>query len=274
MSQLNLFSEYNESTTKRRRSKNEEYETFLEKFKPKLTTDDCYTPAPVYDAVLYWVKKNCDIDGCNIVRPFYPGGDYEAFRYGDHDVVVDNPPFSIITKIVQYYMMHGIRFFLFAPDLTVFYTGQFCTSIVCGINMVYENGAKVSTSFVSNLFGDIAIMSAPDLFDCVMAAQKQDNVPALPKYIYPSNVLRSTDVKKLSARGITFVVQKQECQFITKLDSQRLRKKRVFGGGYLISDRAAADRAAADRAERVEVIEWDLSERERGIIDKELNQNL
>lgn len=34
----------------------EGYEEFVEKFKPKLTTDDCYTPAKVYDAVLSFVR--------------------------------------------------------------------------------------------------------------------------------------------------------------------------------------------------------------------------
>ena len=30
----------------------EEYAAFVEKFKPKKTTDDCYTPPAVYEAVL------------------------------------------------------------------------------------------------------------------------------------------------------------------------------------------------------------------------------
>lgn len=29
-----------------------EYSDFLDKFKPKKTTDDCYTPAPVYETVI------------------------------------------------------------------------------------------------------------------------------------------------------------------------------------------------------------------------------
>ena len=33
----------------------ENYAAFTEKFKPKLTTDDCYTPEPVYEAVADWV---------------------------------------------------------------------------------------------------------------------------------------------------------------------------------------------------------------------------
>ena len=30
---------------------NAEYDAFVEKFKPKKTTDDCYTPPLVYDAI-------------------------------------------------------------------------------------------------------------------------------------------------------------------------------------------------------------------------------
>ena len=31
--------------------KSKTYEEFVEKFKPKLTTDDCYTPPLIYDTV-------------------------------------------------------------------------------------------------------------------------------------------------------------------------------------------------------------------------------
>lgn len=33
----------------------EEYQAFVDKFKPKRTTDDCITPDNVYEAVLAWV---------------------------------------------------------------------------------------------------------------------------------------------------------------------------------------------------------------------------
>lgn len=33
---------------------NAEYEAFVDKFKPKLTTDDCYTPPEVYEVVKNW----------------------------------------------------------------------------------------------------------------------------------------------------------------------------------------------------------------------------
>lgn len=35
--------------------KGETYEQFVEKFKPKKTTDDCYTPPLIYDGVADWV---------------------------------------------------------------------------------------------------------------------------------------------------------------------------------------------------------------------------
>ena len=54
--------------------KSKTYEEFVEKFKPKKTTDDCYTPPAVYEAVKDWAVKEYDIEGKEIVRPFYPGG--------------------------------------------------------------------------------------------------------------------------------------------------------------------------------------------------------
>lgn len=54
--------------------KSKTYEEFLEKFKPKKTTDDCYTPPLVYDAVKDWACAEYDIDPEKIVRPFWPGG--------------------------------------------------------------------------------------------------------------------------------------------------------------------------------------------------------
>ena len=70
-----------------------DYEGFTEKFKPKKTTDDCYTPPAIYEAVLGWLKSQEYISDDNeIIRPFYPGNDYQAFDYADGCVVVDNPP--------------------------------------------------------------------------------------------------------------------------------------------------------------------------------------
>ena len=100
----------------------EDYDAFVAKFKkdaPK-TTDDCYTPQPVYEAVLSWLGERVNLDGRSIVCPFYPGGDYKNEEYPENCVVVDNPPFSILAEIVRFYVAAGIPFFLFAPSLTLF----------------------------------------------------------------------------------------------------------------------------------------------------------
>lgn len=94
------------------------YKIFVDKFKPKKTTDDCYTPEPVFNAVLDWVVKEYGIDREKIIRPFWPGCDYTEFDYPEDATVVDNPPFSIITKICRDYQTAGVKFFLFSPYLT------------------------------------------------------------------------------------------------------------------------------------------------------------
>ena len=59
-----------------------DYEGFLDKFEPKKTTDDCYTPPAVYQAVKDWVLKEYAVDpSAPIIRPFVPGGDFEKCEY-------------------------------------------------------------------------------------------------------------------------------------------------------------------------------------------------
>ena len=266
-----------------------DYDGFVEKFKPKKTTDDCYTPPAVYDAILGWLRENANIEGREIVRPFYPGGDFEQYEYPEGCIVVDNPPFSIITKICRWYMAHKIDFFLFAPHLTLFSARNIeWTCIVTLASIIYENGANVSTDFVSTLFGDIRIMTAPELRRRIVAAckqAKQDKLQ-LPKYKYPNNVTSAALLGKI-APYVEFVVRASECQFISRLDSQNGRSN-IFGGGVILSDAKAAEKAAAEKAaaekaaaekaaaekaaaekaaaaERDAVV-WNLSPREKNII--------
>lgn len=116
---LNLFGEDVQDPTLRTvKGKLNDYEGFTEKFKPKKTTDDCYTPPLVYDAIRRWIGDNLmKLDGVEVVRPFYPGGDYERFDYPEGCLVLDNPPFSILSRIRRFYHLKGIRYFLFAPRL-------------------------------------------------------------------------------------------------------------------------------------------------------------
>lgn len=258
---------------KRKREKGlfDDYEGFVEKFKVKKTTDDCYTPPAVYNEVLAWVRENCDLEGARIVRPFYPGGDYELEDYQPGDVVVDNPPFSIITKIVQWYQKRGIRFFLFGPHLTIFQAGRYCTSIVANAGITYENGATVKTSFVSNMFGDWGIIGAGDLNKRLAALEQ--NVE-LPVYEYPGNVVSAARLGKTVDRGITVRIPRNAMAWHRELDAQRKHGKGVFGGGYLVSERMAEMLQEAEEeakkvdaeAKKARTVTFPLSEREKEII--------
>ena len=247
----------------------EEYQEFLAKFEAKKTTDDCYTPPIVYEAVADYVAEKYGLDKKNFVRPFVPNGDYQAETYKDTDVVVDNPPFSIMAEILNYYNEHGIKFFLFAPHLTIFSSSSSSSSssscLICGVSITYENGANVNTSFITNL-EDCAFRSCPDLYKRVKTAN-DENLQSmrreLPKYSYPMNVITSPMITNFSRYGIDFEVAKDECFFIRQLDSQKESKKGLFGSGYLISERKRAEREKAER-EKAEV--WELSERELTII--------
>lgn len=162
--------------------KSKTYEEFVEKFKPKLTTDDCYTPPEVYEAVKNWAIKEYKLEDREIVRPFYPGGDYEHFTYNDNTVVIDNPPFSILSKIIDFYLERGIKFFLFAPHLTLFSGNRNICYLITGAKIIYENGANVSTSFITNM-DEYKIKVVPDLLKKIDAARHKNRSTPPPKNI-------------------------------------------------------------------------------------------
>ena len=245
-------------------SQNEElfndYDGFVAKFAPKLTTDDCYTPPQAYDAIVEWACHEYSFDRSAIVRPFYPGGDFENFYYPDGCVVVDNPPFSILSNIVKFYLAKGIRFFLFCQGTTALQAkGEVC-AICVGAQLTYDNGAKVSTSFLTNLEQGIRARTAPKLLKMIVEANKQSiTSKQLPKYEYPDEVVTASALNLLSKRGINYSVASDDCLDIDKLDHQKDYGKSIFGDGLLLSERAAAERAAAERAA---VQHWQLSARE------------
>ncbi len=255
------------------RLKMDDYDAFVEKFKPKKTTDDCYTPPEIYDVVLAYVRERWGIEESQIVRPFWPGGVYESFDYPEGCVVVDNPPFSILSQIQSFYIDHGIGYFLFAPALTCLSHRRDCMKvdhIVCDANITYANGAVVNTGFVTNLEPRYVLEADPDLGDRLNAANKarlKKNKKDLPKYVYPDEVVTAARAQWLAAHHTPYRVRRESACLITKLDSQAECGKAIFGGGLLLSERAAAERAAAERAaaERAAAYRWELSERERAM---------
>ena len=257
--------------------KSENYDEFVEKFKPKKTTDDCYTPENVYTAIAEWVAQKYQIDIKTFTRPFYPGGDYIKHDYNGK-VVVDNPPFSILSEIIKFYVDNNVKFFLFSPTLCgPMRYSDFCTVLVVGIGITYANGAVVNTSFVTNLEpSDVRLRTAPDLYNVVnnankanLAAQKKQ----IPKYSYPLEVVTMANLYPYNKYGIEFTITRDESTRISALDMQRKSKKAIFGCGLLLSERLTAEREKAERekAEREKAERFELSEREIAII-KDLNK--
>ena len=253
-----------------------EYQAFVNKFASKKTSDDCYTPPNIYEVVKDWAVKQYGLEGRRILRPFYPGGDYKAVSYDDDSVVIDNPPFSIISEICRYYLENKIDFFLFAPALTLAsIAGGDANYIGCGVTVTFENGANISISFATNM-GDCVAMSAPDLLrqiDAANAENLRSMRAELPKYSYPAEVLTPAMLQYFSAHGVDFRVQRKHTAFIRALDAQKELGKTVFGAGFLLSEKAAAEKAAAEKAaaekaaaEKSAATKWRLSERELAIV--------
>lgn len=249
-----------------------DYEGFIEKFKPKLTTDDCYTPPIVYQAVADWVADNYGVEKESFARPFYPGGDYECADYSAK-IVVDNPPFSILSKIIKFYVEKGIRFFLFAPTLSgLVQYSDVCTALPVGVDVTYENGAKVMTSFVTNMEPhEIRMKTAPTLYDAVKKANDKNRkklIKIMPKYSYPLELVTSAAIYPYSKYGIEFLIPRAESVRVSRLDAQQESRKSIFGRGLLISNRLTAER---EKAEREKAQCFPLSSRERDIISKLCN---
>ena len=263
-----------------RQEGNDEYNEFLDKFEQPKTTDDCYTPDNIYEAVASWTAKEYGLDRKRFVRPFFPGGDFENYPYRPGDVVVDNPPFSILSQIYDFYLEKKIDFLLFAPCMTSLKTSA--TRGLCSIyddcDILYENGATVPTAFVTSLEKEYITRTAPELGAAVREANNENlekQRKSLPKYKYPDNVISSAAMSYIGRYSIDLRIKKAEAKVIDGLDSQKAMDKVIYGGGLLVSDRAAAEKAAAEKAaaekaaaEKAAAIVWELSEREKEIVRK------
>lgn len=249
-------------------AKNETYEQFVDKFKPKLTTDDCFTPPVVYDCIRQYVNGHVHpLDGHRVVRPFYPGGDYERFDYQEGDIVLDNPPFSILARILDFYLARGIRFWLFAPALTLFnYASRPGVTCVCAhCNITYENGAVVRTSFLTNIWpSSPAFVVDGRLFKAVEQAQDSVKVgKSLPLLKFPDFIVTAALLGKVACRGVYWECPRESASFVRKMDCG----KQLFGGGFILSKKQTAERLAAERLAQRECHVYDPSPREIAIRD-------
>lgn len=242
----------------------EEYKAWLEKFDNKYTTDECFTPPNIYNAVVDYCKSHYKINNLEIIRPFYPNGDYKKENY-ENKIVIDNPPFSILKSIVDFYTSNSIPFFLFCDAR---YANQYIKNkdvcvIVTQVGVIYENGVNVSTSFITNLEQGTAIKVDGVLYNKLKAIQKTKE--GMQKVKYPKNVFSCPLLGPIAKQGIIFEIKNNELQYISNLNGRRL-----YGGGFITTDEVS-ERIIKKRKEEYEREE--LTEEKYIKIVEELNKN-
>ena len=231
-----------------------DYESYVAKFQDKeKTTDDTYTPKDVYEAVVSYVGEMFDLTDKQILRPFYPGGDYENAEYPDNGVVIDNPPFSIFTKICKFYSENNIPFFLFGPGMTIMSVIKYCTVVIANASLIFENKANVKCNFATNIFDpNIAVMTVPMLSRLLNECPSQNITVDMPIIEKPDIVLSVSDLQTISHGGIEFVVKRNECAIIKEFGGRAL-----FGNHILITQAKAKAKAKAQakaKAKRTTVL--------------------
>ena len=261
-----------------RQEGNDEYNEFLDKFEIPKTTDDCYTPDNIYNVVADYVSEHFGISKKKFVRPFYPNGDYQNEKYEKGAVVVDNPPFSILAEIIDFYLDNRIKFFLFCQGMLVFnYLNRsgLC-SYPLALQVIYDNKAIVPTGFITNLYEDGTVIDNDPQFREELEKANKENQELLktnlPKYEYPYDVLTPSKAGWLSKYGEHIKIKNDECALIRQLDAQKEIGAGIYGNGALLSIRKAQEREAQEREaqereaqERAKALVFKLSDREKEI---------
>ena len=140
-----------------------------------MANEEFYTPKRVYEVIKDWAVKRYGLEGREIIRPFYKGGDYKRANYPKGCVVIDNPPFSICSQIIDFYLEKGIDFFLLyqtTKGLNPLREREDKISfIACGASVAYENqDTKIGTSFLTNLEKENLLLVACDLTEEIRCA--------------------------------------------------------------------------------------------------------
>ena len=88
--------------------------------------------------------------------------------------------------------------------------------------------------------------------------------------------MTAAQLSYLAKYGQKLVLTKKDAsKKINALDQQKMENKTIFGGGLLLTEKAALEKAALEKAalekatlEKADAIVWQLSEREKEIIRK------
>lgn len=208
----------------------EEYFEWLRKFERKHTTDECYTPPAVYEEIKEYVVKFFGLEGKTIERPFYPGGDYKkaAESYDENTVVIDNPPFSLTAEIIRTYQASSVRFFLFTQMKTALHHIDKGVSVwFMPSNVVYSDGERVDTAFLTNIESSQCIRTVPELDFCVN--------PRRAKNMYPPDLYIASHFRRMSLTGAALMIPiEPRMQRRVYIDSKRGEVK-IYGSGIELS---------------------------------------
>ena len=215
------------------RKETETYEDFVAKFKPKPKpkpkngSDECYTPTNVYECVYTYVRELFpQFNNMENLRPFKPNGDFTREDYNNR-IVIDNPPFSMLSNIVNFYQLNNIKFWLFGPTLTIMqYYGRY-DIVITKTNIRYANGANIPTSFITNMFGDDRIVLDGVLTERLNLSQNMKKTVIKNKYPY---VLSSSRLMKWVELEKVIVINKEDTLPIIS------SKYKPFGNGCYVRE--------------------------------------
>jgi len=88
-------------------------------------SDEYYTPDSYFNDALKDFNKcfNLDIslDQCDVNSTFYFGGDYAKKEYDSKKIILDNPPFSKLREIINFFNERKIKFILFFSNCCFIY---------------------------------------------------------------------------------------------------------------------------------------------------------
>ena len=114
--------------------------------------------------------------------------------------------------------------------------------IITNVSITYQNGANVSTGFITNLEPTPCFKSESNLKNLLTEANKENLkkiTKQLPRYKYPKNILTVSKLSYLAKNGVSLCIDRNKCKFVRRLDDQIKHKKTIFGCGYIISDEIA-----------------------------------
>lgn len=175
------------------------------------------------------------------MRPFRPGGDYQAENYSAPCCVVDNPPFSIMAQILDFYQSRQIPFFLFAPQMTIFCTVLRRTGVTfvsANIDIIYTNGARVKTAFVTNMSPELVFTTSPQLHNAISIANIS-SAKKTPKIELSPNIFSAKYIQKISTgENINFQLKWNQ---IVPHNKCSKALKRLGRGACLIPDKKVSE---------------------------------